>query len=232
MALKNLFEADENYYVPFLDLMSGVVFVLMIVLSGELMNIKYPLPTISTSSAQPVQSAQILQIEPIEKFKRDLLSSISSFLKKYKIKNQVSEDSNFLMIYADDLFSKRSLNLSENGSFISSKVSEAFTRYLFENPEIEKYKNYIHSISIDVLSPRAKESEALEISQSLVFLGNLAKLNPAFLAFSNTYSPRLIHLNDKRSIPENLLKFLEKSPLESVIINFDFFYPQNKQVLW
>ncbi len=119
MSLKFFSEADENYYVPFLDLMSGVVFILMIVLSGELMNIKYPENTISIAPAQPIQT---IQVEPVERFKRNLISSISLYLKKYKIENQISEDYNFLRIHARNLFAGESFALSKNGNFIQDFI--------------------------------------------------------------------------------------------------------------
>lgn len=240
---KYLQEESENYYIPFVDLMSGVVFILMIILSAELMNIKYPETKVAVDT--PISQAEQLSkdlaqlskdLETIELFKKKLISSISSYLNKNKIKNKVSEDYNSILVYAPTVFDKESLSLTPKGKVISSKISEAFSNCLFLKSEqsdvFKKYVEHINSISINVFSPQKEKSKNSAVSKTFTFYGQLVNLNQTFLTFSNSYNQRLIRISDTRSMPESLLKDLGKNTTDVILLNFEFFYPQSEKVLW
>ncbi len=237
MFLSKYLENDsENYYIPFVDLMSGVVFILMIILSAELMNIKYPETKVVVNTPVVQETPYPNDPETIELFKKKLISSISSYLNKNNIKNEVSEDYKFIVVYSPSIFEKKSLSLNNKGKIVASKISEAFNKYLFfkseKNNIFKKYLEYIKSISINIVSSQKETSKNSGISKSFVFYGYLVNLNPVFLTFANNYNQRLVQISDTRFIPETLSKDLEKQPIDAILLNFEFCYPKNKEVLW
>src|SRR5437870_2392974 len=109
---KSLQIDSENYYIPFLDLMSGIVFILMIILSITIINIRY-------NDVQNKETAPVTKtIEPIELLKKEIVNSISNYLKKNNISNKISEDYDHIIIYNSYIFDNATLLLNKKGKNI------------------------------------------------------------------------------------------------------------------
>lgn len=227
---KHIVSETDNYYVPFLDLMSGVVFILMIILSTELIDIKYS--DVQTSS----QATPYKNLNQIELFKRDFVSAISDYLNKNKIMNTISRDYNNIVIRDHRAFQDRPLSLTKEGKTIALKISEAFNENLFSKIKTdEKFKKnieYIKSISINVCPPLSENFESAMIAKSFIFYGYLVDTNSSILLFSNNYSPHLFRISDMNFTSLPFLKNIENISTDIILLNFEFCYPKEDQIIW
>jgi len=225
---KHLQDINENYYIPFLDLISGIVFILMIILSTTIINIKYT--DVKSEESTPITKA----LDPIDLVKKKLVKSISNYLTEYNISNKILGNYSHIVIYNQQIFHKGTLSLSKNGKNIIKGVSESFNKVLFtkknKNDYFNKHLDYIKLISISIFSS-PKNLEDTAMSKSFVFYGHLVNSHSEFLTFSNRHTQRLIRLQDTRFIAETLLNNLEKNMTDAIILNFDFYYPHNEEIL-
>jgi len=230
-------EEPVSYYPPFVDLMSGLVFILIIVLCAEIINIKYPEVSAVVEEVSPSHSNQLAhEGEKVVLFKKALIASISSGLKERGVRNKISENSCSLIIYESAVFDKKGWGLTSKGRGVAFSISSVFDKILFlkskESDVFRGYVDYIRSITIDVFSSSRKGEYGAAVSRSFTLYGFLSNLNKEFLSFSNSITPRLIRIQDVRSVPENLLRDLYKEPGDVILINFEFSYPQKEPVLW
>ncbi|MBS0271088.1 MAG: hypothetical protein JSR85_00380 [Proteobacteria bacterium] len=233
---KNIAEPD-NYYVPFLDLMSGIVFILMIILSTELLNIKYDTPTSSqTISNTASNEIHYDSLNPLELFKRNFVSSISIYLNNRNIKNSISKDYSNIIINNIPIFHKRNLSLTKEGKNLALGVSEAFNNNLFlkinQHEQFKKNMEYLKAIYINVYPFSSENFESAFIAKSLVFYGYLVDKNPTILSFTNSYSPHLIRISDTNLFPQYIGNNAETKKEDTLIINFEFGYPQKDTLIW
>jgi len=153
---------------------------------------------------------------------------------KYNISNKILGNYSHIVIYNQQIFHKGTLSLSKNGKNIIKGVSESFNKVLFtkknKNDYFNKHLDYIKLISISIFSS-PKNLEDTAMSKSFVFYGHLVNSHSEFLTFSNRHTQRLIRLQDTRFIAETLLNNLEKNMTDAIILNFDFYYPHNEEIL-
>lgn len=227
---KYMSSESDNYYIPFLDLMSGVVFILMLILSSEIINIKYG--ESFSANQTPISEQQ----DKVEYFKRKIITNIANYLNKNNIKTYISNDFNSLVINGNSLFDKNKVSLSVKGQDIAKKISEAFNNnllYLMNSENGEKKKlDYIKSIAINVYPSSSKDLEDIMISKSLIFYGYLIALNKNILSFSNNYTPKLFMIDDKFTLQKSLIHKLQGKNKDFIILRFEFTYPSEPKKVW
>lgn len=235
---KHIASESDNYYVPFLDLMSGIVFILMIILSTELLNIKYSDTDTSSQTISNKDSSKMHyeSLNSLELFKKNFVSSISTYLHNNNIKNSISKDYNNISINSIPIFHKKSLSLTKEGKNLALMISEAFNSNLFikidQNEQFKKNMEYLKSISINVYSSSSENLQSAPIAKSLIFYGYLVDKNPTILSFSNNYYPRLIRINDTNLVPKDIWNNTGIKKEDVLILNFEFCYPQQEMLIW
>ena len=185
--MKNKYFADqENYYPSMVDMMAGILFIMIILLMGFVIEEK----------VQKNDSTQVNLEHKIDDLKNSLLKELSNSLLKKDIVNIVYPEDGSIIVAAKDLFLDKGVELTKGANRTYGILSKVLNQVLIQSEEGKKIlsNGYLDKISIEVHSP----DESATVSDSLLSWGRTIGFYGALLtADQNPVENQMMGLKNK-----------------------------------
>jgi hypothetical protein len=188
--MKNKYQYDQdNYYPSMVDMMAGILFIMIILLMGFVIQEK----------VQKEESPQAAVENKVDILKKALIQKISDALKQYKIISYPWPEENALIIPARDVFTPHGTELTKKAVQIYGPLSKAFSLVLTQTEEgIQCLSNgYLDRVLLEVHGNREKGHES---ENSLRPWGRTIAFYGAFItAETNPKVNQLFQLKNKNA---------------------------------
>lgn len=180
------FNDQENYYPSMVDMMAGILFIMIILLMGFVIEEK----------VQKNESSQVNLEHKIDDLKNGLLKQLSDSLLKKDILNTVYPEDGSIIISTKDLFLEGGVELTKGASRTYGVLSKVLNQVIIQSEEGKKClsNGYLDKIYVEVHSP----DDSTVVSDSLLSWGRTIGFYGALLtADQNPVENQMIGLKNK-----------------------------------
>ncbi len=230
---KKYFDDHINYYSSMVDLMAGILFIMIILLMGFVIQ----------ENVQKHESAQETVENNVDTLKNKMIENLSIFLTSKDIKNNEYLNEGALLIPADGLFKDQGVELTEQASKVYNALSQGLSFILTQtNPGKESLaRGLLNKISIEVHSlPKNSDEDVLSWGRTLTLYGALltAEKNASknqLMILKNKNAHTLVAAEKFANNGSNFEEFIQKNisrqnsqiqKTNYILIRFKMFYPE------
>lgn len=168
------FNDQDNYYPSMVDMMAGILFIMIILLMGFVIE----------ENVQKSDSSQAQVERKIDDLKNTLLNQLSTHLTKNDIVNTVCPEEGAVLIHVSDCFLENRVEITKGANKIYSALSQGLAQVLLRSDEGKQSlsSGYLDKIYVEVHSSQSSSSpdDLLSWGRTIGFYGALltAEQNP------------------------------------------------------